>query len=127
MSLSKAKIFIVDNEKEICILFKDFFDFIGYESFYETDGEKILNELDTIDYDLIFVDLKLDTISGIEILKKSKIVHPLSEVIVVTGYGSEETVLKTLQYGASSYIQNRYLSRMSELKLKKLLQNVVSI
>ncbi len=101
----KPKILIVDNEIEICNLFKDFFDFIGYESLYETDGEKVLACLDTYDYDLLFVDLKLDTVSGIEILKKSKQIHPFSEVIVVTGFGSEETVLLTLHYGAASYIQ----------------------
>ena len=47
----------------------------------------------------------LDTISGIEILEKSKDIKPLSEVIVITGYGSEKTILQTLWHGASSYIQ----------------------
>ncbi len=105
MPKKKTKIFIVDNELEICNLLKDFFDFIGYESTCETDGEKAYTELEDIDYDLLFVDLMLDTISGIEILKKSKAIKPLSEVIVITGYGSEETILQTLRLGASSYIQ----------------------
>ena len=102
---NKPKILIVDNEIEICNLFKDFFDFIGYESVYETDGKKVLRDLEQYDYDILFVDLKLETVSGIDILKKSKKIHPLSEVIVVTGFGSEETVLLTLHYGAASYIQ----------------------
>jgi diguanylate cyclase (GGDEF)-like protein len=105
MSRKKPKILIVDNEIEICTLFKDFFDFIGYESTFQTDGELILRELDKMEYDLLFVDLKLDTISGIEIVKKSKKVHPISEIIVVTGFGSEDSVTETLHYGASSYIQ----------------------
>jgi len=105
MNDRKPKILIVDNEIEICSLFKDFFDFIGYDSTYETDGEKIIAELGSYEYDLMFVDLKLETVSGIDILKKSKELHPFSEVIVVTGFGSEETVLATLRYGASSYIQ----------------------
>lgn len=105
MQYQKPKILIVDNEIEICRLFKDFFDFIGYDSEYETDGEKAIDRLPSLEYDLLFVDLKLDTISGLEVLKKSKVTHPLSEVIVVTGFGSEETVLRTYQYGASSFIQ----------------------
>lgn len=105
MSNEKPKIYIIDNEVEICKLFKDFFDFIGYDSFYETDGEKALKGLREVEYDVLFVDLKLETLSGIEILKKSKIVNPLAEVIVVTGFGSEETVLMTLAYGATSYLQ----------------------
>jgi len=105
MSTEIPKILIVDNELEICNLFKDFFDFIGYESSFETDGQIILDDLENREYDILFVDLKLPTISGIDILRKSKQVHPLSEVIVVTGFGSEETVLTTYQSGASSYIQ----------------------
>jgi diguanylate cyclase (GGDEF)-like protein len=101
----KPVILIVDNEIEICYLFRDFIDFMGYHSLIETDGEKLLRELDSILYDVMFVDLKLGSISGEEILKKSKMVHPDSEVIIVTGYGSEESALKAMQYGSMSYIQ----------------------
>ena len=112
----RPKIFIVDNEIEICSLLKDFFDFFEYDSVYETDGEKALANLESIDYDLLFVDLRLNKISGIEILKKSKEIKPLSEVIIVTGYGSEETILQSLQYGASSYIQKPI--SFSEIKIQ---------
>ncbi len=100
-----AKILIVDNELEICHLFIDFFDFMGYDSEFETDGKKVLYEIESMKYDVMFLDLNLENISGIDILKKSKSVHPYSEVIVVTGYGSDETVLSTLKFGALSYIQ----------------------
>ena len=63
MSKKKQKILVVDNEIEICNLFKDFFEFMGYDSLCETDGEKILKELDKFEYNLLFVDLKLNTIS----------------------------------------------------------------
>ena len=112
----KAKIFIVDNEIEICNLLKDYFDFIGYESEYETDGKKALAELENIDYDVMFVDLRLNVISGIEILEKSKKIKPLSEVIIITGYGSEETILQTLRKGAFSYIQKPV--SFSEIKVQ---------
>ncbi len=105
MSQNKPTVMVVDNETEICNLFRDFFDFIGYRTIVETDGDKVLHDLDTYEYDLLFVDLKLGSISGVDILRKSKIIHPDSEVIVVTGFGSEETVLRTLEYGAFSYIQ----------------------
>ncbi len=116
MSRDKPSILIIDNEIEICNLFKDFFDFMGYESVIETDGQKILGDLDQYDYDLMFVDLKMGSISGIDLLRKSKEVNPGAEVIVVTGFGSEETVLKTLYYGAFSYIQKPI--SFSEIKIQ---------
>lgn len=105
MLQEKPVILIVDNEIEICNLFRDFIDFMGYDSLIETDGEKILRDLDFIKYDVMFVDLKIGSISGVDILKKSKKVHPDSEVIIVTGYGSEETALKAMYFGSMSYIQ----------------------
>ena len=116
MTSEKPKIFIVDNEIEICNFLKDFFDFIGYESVYETDGKKALKKVETIDYDIIFIDLSLDTIPGFEILKKSKSVKPLSEVIVITGFGSEEIILQTLKSGASAFIQKPI--SFSEIKIQ---------
>ena len=106
MTIAKPKIFIIDNEIEICNLMKDFFDFVGYDSITESDGEKGYDNLDNIEYDLMFVDLRFNgTVTGIDILKKSKKVHPLSEVIIITGYGSEETIRETLRYGAFAYLQ----------------------
>ena len=116
MSADIPLIYIVDNEIEICELFKDFFNFIGYESVCECDGEKALRDIETIEYDLMFVDLRLNTVTGIDILKKSKKIKPLSEVILVTGYGSEETILQALQEGASSFIQKPI--SFSEIKIK---------
>ena len=109
-------ILIVDNEIEICNLLKDFFDFIGHESCYETDGRRVLADLESWSYDLMLVDLRLDEVSGIEILKKSKECHPLSEVIVITGYGSEETIRETYRHGAFAYIQKPI--SFSEIKVQ---------
>lgn len=116
MENDTPQILIVDDEEDICKLFKDFFDFLGYETNYETNGEKVLSELESMSYDVMFVDLKVDGTSGLEILKKSKSIHPHSEVIVVTGYGSDETVLNALHYGALSYIQKPI--SFSEIKIQ---------
>ncbi len=116
MNRDKPAILIIDNEIEICNLFKDFFDFMGYESVIETDGHKILDDLGAYQYDLMFVDLKMGAVSGIDLLRKSKEVNPDAEVIVVTGFGSEETVLKTLYFGAFSYIQKPI--SFSEIKIQ---------
>jgi len=105
MAKKKPTIFVVDNEIEICNLLKDFFDFMGFDSQFETDGQKVLRDLERYEYDVLFVDLRLDAVSGIEILKKSRALKPLSEVIVVTGFGTDDTILQTFQYGASAYIQ----------------------
>ncbi|MFC1511711.1 diguanylate cyclase [Candidatus Latescibacterota bacterium] len=106
MSIGKPKVFIIDNEIEICNLMKDFFDFVGFDSLCESDGDKGFKNLNKIDYDIMFVDLRFNgTVSGIDILRKSKKVHPLSEVIIITGYGSEETIRETLRYGAFAYLQ----------------------
>lgn len=116
MEYNKPRVLIVDNELEICNLLKDFFDFIGFESSIETDGGRVLATMTDLRYDLMFVDLRLDAVSGIDILKASKRLHPLSEVIIITGYGSEETIRETFRNGAFAYIQKPI--SFSEIKVQ---------
>jgi diguanylate cyclase (GGDEF)-like protein len=101
----KPLILIVDNDVENCNLLRDFVESMGYDTIIETDGKKILFELEKIEYDLMFLEIHLDSVSGIDILKKSKKAHPNSEAIIITGHGSEETFFKGMNNGAMSYIQ----------------------
>jgi len=101
----KHTILIIDDEIEICNILGDFISFMGHNSLIETSGETAYRNLKSYTYDLLIVDLNLGVISGTDILKKSKKIHPFSEVIIITGYGTEEAVQLSMKYGASSFIQ----------------------
>ena len=55
--------------------------------------------------DLIFVDLKMPGINGIEVLKQTKKSNPNIEVIILTGHGSEADRETCMNLGAFAYLQ----------------------
>ncbi len=63
-----------------------------------------LEEMSRNPFDLIFVDLRLPDLGGIEILTRIKDHHPDAEVIVITGYGSIDTAIEAIKKGAYHYV-----------------------
>ena len=55
-------------------------------------------------YDLVITDLKLGTLSGMDVLKAAKRAAPITEVIVLTGHGTVESAVEAMKLGATDYI-----------------------
>jgi DNA-binding NtrC family response regulator len=56
------------------------------------------------DFDVAVLDLKMEDIDGIEVLKVFKKMAPRMEVIMLTGHGSEEAAREGVQFGAFDYL-----------------------
>ena len=56
------------------------------------------------DFDLALLDLKMEDMDGIELLKIFKKMDPDLPVIMLTGHGSEQAAAEGLKYGASDYL-----------------------
>ncbi len=56
------------------------------------------------EFDVAVLDLKMEDIDGIEVLKIFKAVVPHMAVIILTGHGSEQAVREGMQYGAHDYV-----------------------
>ena len=70
----------------------------------ESDGEHALQMLQEEIFDVVITDLMLDTVTGIDILKKVKEVAPRTEVIIITGNSSVDTAVQAMKQGAFDYI-----------------------
>ena len=54
--------------------------------------------------DLIIMDIKMPGRNGIDVLKEIKSIDPKSLVIIMTAYGTTETAIEAMKYGAFDYI-----------------------
>lgn len=114
----QQEILVVDDQIEICNILKEF---LGskYNVKIETSKEKAIEALTHQEFDLVITDLLLGTAYGMDILDYVKKITPLSEVIVITGYGSEETVLEAFNKGACGYIQKPMTLTEVEARVKE--------
>lgn len=100
----KIRILLVDDEQDFVeslaerLLLRDF------------DVVTTLNGIDAIkivkdrEFDVIFLDVKMPGMDGIEVLKQIKKLKPLPQVIMLTGNATVETAIEGMKVGAYDYI-----------------------
>lgn len=76
----------------------------GYEVETAATGMKAVGIIEERDLDIVFLDLKMPEMSGIEVLKAVKSVKPYVFVIMITAYATIETAVEAMKSGAYDYI-----------------------
>ena len=77
----------------------------GYHVLPTADGAAALEMLRKEDVDLLLTDLQMPKISGEELLKMTKKLKPLLEVLIITGHGSVEDAVDAIKMGAYDFIE----------------------
>ena len=67
-------------------------------------GTEAIQLLRKHDFDVAVLDLKMEEMDGIEVLKIFKKMDPNIEVIMLTGHGSEQAAREGIEYGAHDYL-----------------------
>ncbi|MBF0105630.1 MAG: sigma-54-dependent Fis family transcriptional regulator [Deltaproteobacteria bacterium] len=100
----KARILIVDDEKVICKALVKFLVTQDYEAEGASDGAEAIEKAKNQMFDLVISDLKMPSMSGIELIKKLKQIHPAIISIIMTGYGTIDNAVEAVKAGAFHYI-----------------------
>jgi len=97
---------IVEDERDICDCLQEFFGSKGFKCSSAFSGEEALHKLEeeTRKPDVILLDILLPGLSGIEVLKKVKDLHPQARVVMVTALDREDLRLQARRYGACGYV-----------------------
>lgn len=94
------KILIVDDEKELRETFSDLLEMEGYKTSIAENGYEAIDKVKNEIFDLIFLDIKMPGISGIETFYKIKEISPSIPVFFITAYAKEPAVEKAIEDGA---------------------------
>lgn len=117
----KEKILIVDDDENILFAFLEVFKKDGYSAVVAHDGEEGLKLAGSDDVDLIFMDITLPKITGLEVLKKLKEKGINIPTIIITGYGIMQNAIKAMQLGAFDYLTKPLdINKIRELTKKAL-------
>jgi diguanylate cyclase (GGDEF)-like protein len=116
-------ILIVDDELAICLLLAEMLKEYGYDIVTETDGCQVLPLLQTRSFDAVIVDLMMPNINGIELVQQIKKPFPDLPVIIITGFGSIETAVQSMQAGASDFVTKPVDPPVLDFRLKKSIEH----
>lgn len=76
----------------------------GFAVTTASSGAEAIRALRKWEFDLAVVDLKMEDMDGIEVLKVLKKMDPALQVIILTGHGSERAARDGLAHGAFDYL-----------------------
>ena len=96
-------ILIVDDDKSIRYSLKRMLE-ENFSVITAQNGEEALDRVRENPPDLIIMDIKMPGRNGIDVLKEVKAIDPKSLVIMMTAYGTTETAIEAMKYGAFDYI-----------------------
>jgi two-component system, NtrC family, response regulator AtoC len=114
------KILVVDDEPLMREFVGETLQRMGCEVKQASDGTAAVRMLENENFEVIFTDMKLPKLSGLEVLKKAKSVSPETEVVVMTAYGTIETAVEAMKAGACDYLLKPFTPDQVELLIGKI-------
>jgi DNA-binding NtrC family response regulator len=118
----RIRILVVDDELVIRESLKGWLKKGGYQVDTAEGGAKALEMLEDTAYDLLFLDIMMPVMNGIEVLQAVKERYPQTMVVMITAYGSVETAVEAMKGGASDYLMKPFNPDHLTLLTEKLMQ-----
>jgi DNA-binding NtrC family response regulator len=116
------RVLIVDDEENVCALFKRVMDKEGYEAVCAASGEEGLRRLESEWFDLVITDLKMPGMGGLELLKQGRKLNPALPFIMLTAFGAIDSAVSAMKEGAYDYLQKPVDTEELKLVAEKALE-----
>ena len=115
------KVLVVDDDPVVGRSFDRVLSGKGYAVITAASGQEALSKLDAEDYDVVFTDIKMPGMSGLEMAEQMKRSRPWLPVVIVTGYGSPGNEARAEAAGVSGFLRKPLSPEMIEDSAKKAL------
>ncbi|MEZ4529302.1 MAG: response regulator [Desulfobacterales bacterium] len=106
--MEKKAFLIVDDEKNIRLTLSQSLEPMGIPAETAVNGEEALQKLGERQFTLVFLDLKMPGMDGMEVLRRIREDWPGIRVIVITAHGTIETAVEAMKLGAADFIQKPF-------------------
>lgn len=99
------RILIIDDEKSIRRALREILEYEKFEVEEAEDGPSGLEKLRNQSYDLVFCDIKMPKMDGMELLEKTQSEEIDSPLVMISGHGNIDTAVESIKKGAYDFIQ----------------------
>lgn len=106
--MAKKQILVVDDEKNIRLTVSRSLETLGITVHTAVNGEEALQKLGEGRFGLVFLDLKMPGMDGMEVLRRIKVDWPTIQVIIITAHGTIGSAVEAMKLGAVDFIQKPF-------------------
>ncbi len=121
---SQYKILVIEDEPEVRESYVDMFEFLGFDIDTAENGMEGLGKLKKQPYQIVFTDLNMPVMDGLQTLRLIKKNYPDIEVIVITGFATIENAIKAMKQGAFDYITKPVSFEHVRIVLNRCIQTI---
>jgi len=111
----RPRILVIDDEPEMCRCLEKCLGILECTSESCTSGAEGLARLERRSFDLVFTDLRMPGMGGVEVVKAVKRIAAGTAAIVLTGYGTIGSAVEAMHAGASDYLTKPF--KLEELRV----------
>jgi CheY-like chemotaxis protein len=108
------KVLVVDDDPVVRKSFDRVLSGKGYAVITAESGEEALHKLDEERYDIVYSDIRMPGMSGLEVAENVKARRPWTPVVIITGYGTEAAEARAKTAGVSSFLHKPLSPEMIE-------------
>ncbi|PYL07176.1 MAG: DNA-binding response regulator [Verrucomicrobia bacterium] len=110
-----AKIIVIDDEPAMVEVIVTLCREKGHQVFPFNSAPKAVEQLDSIQPQVVVADIKMETMTGFDVLRHVREHHRQTAVILITAYGTVETAVEAMKMGAYDYVTKPF--KIDELQL----------
>ncbi len=101
----KPRVLIIDDEDAVRSSLKMIFEYEGYDTLLAANGPVGLKIAESEAPDLVFLDVRMPQMDGLEVLKRLKEKEPAPPVVILSGHGTVKTAVEAVKLGAFDFIE----------------------
>ena len=111
---AKLQVLVIDDDAVVGRSFDRVLSDKGYEVSTALSGEEAMDSIKENEFDVVFTDIKMPGMDGLEVTERIKARCPWTPVVVITGYGTEANEAKASVLGASGFVRKPLTPEMIE-------------
>lgn len=111
---TKLKVLVIDDDAVVGRSFDRVLSDKGYEVSTAMNGEQALETMENKNFDVVFTDIKMPGMDGLEVTERIKARCPWTPVVVITGYGTQANEVRASVLGANGFVRKPLTPEMIE-------------
>jgi CheY-like chemotaxis protein len=111
---TKLQVLVIDDDAVVGRSFDRVLSGKGYQVVTALSGEEAMETMNERDFDVVFTDIRMPGMDGLEVTRSIKARCPWTPVVVITGYGTEENESRASVLGANGFVRKPLTPEMIE-------------